>query len=314
MIDYRSYYSNQVEDLLDFMQAETGIADRQAVRIWLSCLLPVAERCEYPPAKVALETDYSTPFTFNHTRKDRVLNLGRFLSLRPRKAQVEVTDWLERIEEGDEPLVIVDSTWRRPVGGLRKHPYHQIKHVALKVRVDEPLVRPPDIDKLRALGQMIDSCLDLDHRPDSLLPSVYRLPDYLVEMAQIVYRLNKDYWGHWESVYKNLSMVISGHARLRGGEEPEEEDISAGLRTLRDSIRIWTRKVIEGLCEKDSMVGVRMLARIINQPEPEVATELAWLRAVGFVKKERKYYTGTQELFGAVRGALGSKSEMTAIY
>lgn len=301
MIDYLSLYGPRIEDLLDFMRSEMGVIDRQAIRIWLSCLLPAQKGSSYPQAWVALETNYSTPFTFTYLNKDRVFDFLSLTRERPRAAKQTIANmtalrW--------EPFTLLDSTWRRPVRGINtfRHPYFDFRHVALKVRVDSPLGPLPPVSKFRELGAMIDTILDPHGRPEDLLPSPWVCPERIVSMGKLLVDLNVDYLDHWMSVYRNISMLIRAHANLHGRTEPEEDDIWAGERVLRNSVRIWVYKILEILCASDGYTPYRVLmSKRPAMSKKELRKVVGELENARVVSRKFTHYLPSEEVRSFMR-------------
>lgn len=95
--------------------------------------------------------------------------------------------------------------------------------------------------------------LCIDNRPDRLKVMPWKPSNYILDRLRTLTRVNPDLT-QWDSLYMNISMLVSAHARLFGREEPEELDIYAGVRCLRDSIRWRERAILDVILEKDGWV------------------------------------------------------------
>lgn len=289
-------YPALIEELQDFVQDRMGIADRQAVALCLSCHLPIHQRSPYPPPWICVDTQMIQPsvswFTFgfdNQTLKkegelSRTIYISQLKRLRPYRAKA-IIDSVISCRKSNK--LFVDALYMSRQKVLQRHAYWDLIPHMLRLRVDCPYSHLPNRTDMQNLYELTRLCID--NRPDRLKVMPWKPSNYILDRLRTLTRVNPDLT-QWDSLYMNISMLVSAHARLFGREEPEELDIYAGVRCLRDSIRWRERAILDVILEKDGWVFKQKIRERTGMELQELSPVLNRMTESGVIKKTHLMY------------------------
>lgn len=308
MIDY----SERIEDVLEFVSKEMGVVDRQAVCICLATRLPAHPRSEFPPAWVALETQMIRPglswFSFGQDcdpiirETSRLVYLDRLKETRPRYANPPIKQLMEEWRES--PRLFVDTSYSlnlRPVG---RHAYHKLNACLLRVRSDVPHAHLPPHTAVTELGRLARLVWNLEHRSETLFPRQWKPSAQMMDLMRMVSYLNPDL-RYWDHVYQNVSMLVSSHACLFGREKPDQIDILAAARVLKDSIRWRELKMLDPILSGSGWLHAAKIRDRTGMDYAEIQKVGNWLvQKKALNRKGKLYSVNNKRLDSLINGSM----------
>lgn len=242
-------YTERVEELTGFLRQEFGIDDPQMVEILLGSKLET-DKIPYP--WLVLETNYYSVLT-----KDAWFALGDGEGPgRPVVLSVYRTSWPRACNVSIEevlalrhaPRLFVEPEYEKP-----SHPhwkaylfgYLQNQCVHLRGRYPKrDLVDKQAFQQLRNLTARI-----LDNRFRTVEPTMPKAPAGLLYWAELLQKLAPNLHD-WDTLLRNL-YGIAGRRAYLFNREVDPSDWQAVTRCMRDTVPVWTNRIIQQLYFKD---------------------------------------------------------------
>lgn len=282
-------YQERMDDLLTHC-ASIGVIDRQAVEIALTSYLPTHARSLYPPPWICLESRLSCAwtswFTFGRIKEEGCgyEDLSYWRTKRPRHSRDYIYALMLHRQMN---RLFVDSV--SPQWISFRHAVHELQPYTIGLSLGGLVSHLPSTSQIRELKRLADLCIGLSHR--DILPREYKLPSRLMEACQTLTKLNPVYEGQWDRLYQNVSMAVSSRAALYGRDlfgrdKPEDADVSAGMRVVRDSVGKTERKILDALRDKEGYTSLQRIKEFSGLRSADI--QKAMYRLIGEKAVERR--------------------------
>lgn len=268
----------RLSDLHDFLLHAYATGDRQACDIILASRLKGDRR----PPWLAVETDAWSGYTgwFRLGLETDVTTLSYLQIDRSYKVKDQILG-LDR----NKYRLFLEPNWRHPLKVRRCHAFNDLMGKLVSVRVKYPRINYTAKDE-QQLGYYAGLCLMEEYRQRNPVRCEWKITDEQLEWLELLQRINSELRG-WEDLLGNIKGIVEQRAELEFRDKVSREDLWAGWRVYKDSIRYPTWNAIKTAMTWQTIGNV---AFKIGIPDKEVKKIFYTLRQEGMIQKDRYWW------------------------